>query len=574
MSLRSRINLLITILMLAFLLATGNIVISNIRKSVEEEIEASTKVTVQLLTTVIYSSQFVPGNQTQRELLLNFLQNLGRVRANEIRLYDNLGDPVYVSPPSTYKAGRDAPEWFSTLVAPKSSVVNLRVRGGALHIVPDSSRSVLDAWDDLRGLIWAAAAFFLVVNVLVFWLVGRSLKPLKQILAGLKKMEAGQFSARLPRFKLPEFGRVSNTFNSMAETLEDSVAENQRLALIVKQTGDAILIRDFDGKILFWNPAAERLFGYASEEILGKSAEILAPPERKAEMEENLMRVARRELIENLETQRVTREGRVLDVALSAAPLVDPRSEAVVGAIVSLRDITEKKKAEEAERELEQKRELTQLIQRHIEEERRALARELHDELGQSATAIKTIAMTIANRAGEREPEIHSQAKTIVSVAGQLYDMVHGMIHQLRPSALDHLGLPDALQEAVATWRSRHPDTQFALRLGAGLEDLGEALNVTIYRMIQECVTNAIRHAKSNQVRISVTREPAGAHEEALRVVVQDDGVGMSAGAAQAKGRIGLLGMRERVEALGGQLEITSRPGEGVRVGAKIPIVQ
>src|SRR5690606_31927673 len=97
--------------------------------------------------------------------------------------------------------------------------------------------------------------------------------------------------------------------------------------------------------------------------------------------------------------------------------------------------------------------------------ERRALARELHDEFSQCVTAIRTIGMTIANRAGERAPETRTQALTIVSVAGQLYDMVHGMIRRLRPDPPGRLGLAQALEEAVAGWRARHPDMTFRLSL-------------------------------------------------------------------------------------------------------------
>src|SRR5689334_23694758 len=111
-----------------------------------------------------------------------------------------------------------------------------------------------------------------------------------------------------------------------------------------------------------------------------------------------------------------------------------------------MRDITEHRRAQQTERELEQNRRLTQLIQTRLEEERRSIARELHDELGQCVTAIKTIGAAIANRTVEAAPEIHRSAQTIVQVASHIYDVVHGIIRQLRPSALDHLGLQEAIE--------------------------------------------------------------------------------------------------------------------------------
>ncbi|HVS27750.1 MAG TPA: PAS domain S-box protein [Burkholderiales bacterium] len=569
MSLRFRINLLITVLMLLFIVATGIIIVDDKRKSVKEEMEGTTRVTVQLLTTALYSSQFIPGATTQRQVLLDFLKNLGRVRASEIKLYDGLGNTVYESPPSRYKAGRSAPEWFSRLVSPKLEVVTLRIQGGLLEITPNPSRSILDAWDDLQNLMWLALIFFVVVNVLVFWFIGRSLKPVQQILNGLSQMQKGNFDARLPQFALPELASISQTFNRMAGVLQESVAENRRLALIVKQSSDAIMIHDLQGNISFWNPAAERLFGYAAQEIAGCSATLLTPPGRKGEIADNLEIVARRGLVENVETQRLAKDGRRVDVSLSVAPLIDPHNEQVIGEICSMRDITEKKRAEQAARELEENRRLTQLIQSHVEEERRSLARELHDELGQYATAIKTIGASIANRL-ESAPEVRASAQTIVEVAARIYDAMHGIISRLRPSALDNLGLTETLQDSVAAWQSRHPEINFKLQFSGKLDDLGETLNITFYRIVQECLTNAIRHAQAAQVEITTTREQAN-NQDSVCLSVRDDGRGAAAEIAPL-GHFGLLGMRERVQALNGTFAVESAPNKGFCVTVTIPL--
>jgi PAS domain S-box-containing protein len=297
-------------------------------------------------------------------------------------------------------------------------------------------------------------------------------------------MEKGRFDTRLPRFELPEFDAICHTFNRMAENLEESLAENRRLALVTKQSSDAIIIHDLEGRISFWNPAAGRMFGYRDDEIVGRSATLLTPPERLSEIQENLDAVMQRQLVEMVETQRLTRDGRVVDVALSAAPLVDPASNQVIGEICSMRDITEHKLVQRAERELEQNRKLTQLMQNRLEEERRSIARELHDELGQCVTAIKTIGTAISNRTRENAPEIHGNAQTIVSVAAHIYDVVHGIIRQLRPTALDHLGLSATLKETVAAWQARHKDIACELRL-EGEPRIGETVNITIYRIVQ-----------------------------------------------------------------------------------------
>jgi PAS domain S-box-containing protein len=569
MSLRVRLNLIITALIVLFTLVTGKIIVDDMRNSIREEIEAGTRVTLQLLTAVLYESDLARQRTGSEHVLLPFLENLGRVRAHEIRFYDRRGSLVYRSPPPLYKAGRSAPEWFTRVVGPTLPEVELKTAEGRVVIAPDPSRAILDAWDDLSRLLWLLVGFLLAVNLAVFFLLGRSLRPVRAILSGLSQMEQGRFHVRLPAFELPEFDSIGQTFNRMADALEESHAENRRLALVAKQSSDAIIIHDLQGNISFWNPAAERLFGYHADAIVGKSARLLTPPDLEAELGENLSIIRAGGLIEHLETRRVAQDGRVVEVAMSAAPLVDPASNEVIGEICSLRDITEHKRAQQAEAELEQNRRFTQLIQTRLEEERRAIARELHDEMGQSVTAIRTIGAAIANRTEHSDAQIHSNARTIVQVAGHLYDVVHSIIRQLRPSALDHLGLQDALEGWVETWRSRYPDVQLDLTLEGDLSNLGETVNITAYRIVQECLTNVVRHAGANRAQISVCRTG-----DALEVVVEDNGRGLGERNANEAARFGLLGMRERVQALHGEFELVSRTGGGLSVRARIPLAR
>lgn len=569
--LRFRINFVITLVIVLFALAASDVLIEETRRSIREEVEAGTKVTVQLMETVIVNTRANAQSGPHNQALLSFLRHLGRVRANEIKMYDENDQLIYTSPPSQYKLGKWAPDWFTRLADPKIGEFRLNLPNGSVVITSDASRSILDAWDDLKSFFWLVLGFFVLVNVLVFWLLGRSLRPIGKILGGLSEMEKGRFDTRLPRFELPEFDAISHTFNRMAENLEQSLAENQRLALVTKQSSDAIIIHDLEARISFWNPAAGRMFGYRDDEIVGRSATLLAPPERQGEIQDNLDAVMQRQLVEMVETQRLTKDGRVVDVALSAAPLVDPASNEVIGEICSMRDITEHKLVRRTERELEQNRKLMQLIQNRLEEERRSIARELHDELGQCVTAIKTIGTAISNRTRESSPEIHGNAQTIVSVAAHIYDVVHGIIRQLRPTALDHLGLSATLKETVAAWRARHKDIACELRLEGELEGLGETVNITIYRIVQECLTNVIRHAAATRADILIVRERDAGRGDVVRVTVRDNGKGIAQRNEREATRFGLMGMRERVQALDGTFQIENRPGEGVTVTAVIP---
>jgi two-component system sensor histidine kinase UhpB len=572
MSLRFRINLVITLVIVVFTIATGNLLIEETRRSIREEMEAGTRITAQLLETVIANTRPSVQDATHNQILLSFLQRVGRVRANEIRLYDGDDKLLYTSPPPVYKRGRWAPQWFTELVKPQLIDFRLNLLNGSVVITPDPSRSVLDAWDDLKQFFWLMLGFFVLVNVIVFWLLGRSLRPVGKILGGLSLMEKGRFETRLPLFGSPEFDSIGHVFNRMAQNLEESLAENRRLALVAKQSSDAIIIHDLEGRISFWNPAAERMFGYRMEDIVGRSATLLTTPARYGEVQENLDTVKRRDLIEMIETQRLTKDGRVVDVALSAAPLVDPVSDEVIGEICSMRDITEHKLAQQAERELEQNRQLTRVIQSRLEEERRSIARELHDELGQCVTAIKTIGTAISNRTQENAPDTHANALTIVSVASHIYDVVHGIIRQLRPTALDHLGLSETLRDTVSIWRERHPDIACFLRLEGALEGMGETINITVYRIVQECLTNVSRHAVATRSDIDVARCKDPQRGDVVKVTVRDNGKGFAQQLESEATRFGLIGMRERVQALDGEFRIDSSPGEGMTVTAVIPV--
>ena len=570
-SLRFRINLVITLVIVAFTIGAGHIILEDMRRSIREEMEAGTRVTVQLMETVI-AGIHRPTREERSEALLAFLRHVGRVRANEIRLYDANEVLLYESPPSVYKQGRWAPAWFESLVRPDLSEFRLNLPNGTVVITPDPSRSILDAWDDTKNFLWIVLGFFLLLNALVFWLLGRSLRPLGSILGGLSEMERGRFDVRLPDHPLPEFASISHTFNRMAQALQESLAENSRLALVAQQSSDAMMIHDLEGRVSFWNEAAAQLFEYAAPEIVGRSATLLTPPGRQSEIAENLAVVRRRERVENQETQRMTKSGKLIDVALSAAPMIDPASGEVIGEICALRDITEHKRMQATERELEENRRLTQVIQYRLEEERRTIARELHDELGQCVTAIKTIGTAIANRSQSQSPETHANAKTIVSVAAHIYDVVHGMIRQLRPSTLDHLGLGDTLRASLANWRERHPEVDCELKIEGDLEGLSESVNIAIYRVVQECLTNVVRHAQASRAEVSLVRGRDVAGVENAVLTVCDNGKGLPQRNEFEATRFGLIGMRERVQALGGRLDVTSEEGQGVTVRAVIPL--
>jgi two-component system sensor histidine kinase UhpB len=446
MRLRTRLNLVVAGLSAAFVIVLIAAEIQSSRGSVREEIEAANRVAAQLLgrLTAVYSRVGGP------DLVLQFLQQLGRVRSNEISLESATGEVFYRSPPSTYKAGREAPAWFARLLAPKPARYTYALPGGvSLVVEAQASRAVLDAWDDIARLSAIAAIMLVIVNMLAFWLVARVLKPFPIIADGLERIQQGDLAFRLPKLPGFEAQAIGAAFNRMAQAVEDKVQ-------------------------------AER-------------------------------------------------------------------------------------KAREAEARLEERREMASLADQRVEEERRLIAHELHDEFGQSVTAIRSLALAIATQGGVRDPATGEVARLISDEAARLYDAMHGLIPRLAPLSLDTIGLAATLENLVRDWQRRHPSIALTLRQTLPA-DLGPSVTLAIYRVVQEGLINALRHAHAARVDID-------AQFDARRIVVTviDDGVGLPAEWARP-GHYGLRGLADRVAQLGGDFKIGNHEGRGVCLRAEIPL--
>jgi signal transduction histidine kinase len=228
------------------------------------------------------------------------------------------------------------------------------------------------------------------------------------------------------------------------------------------------------------------------------------------------------------------------------------------------------------ERVLAQNRELAQQNLRIQESERKHLARELHDEFGQYLNVIKLDAVAIRESAGRDAVAALDAALAIIRAVDHVHEAVGQMIARLRPVGLDELGLVAAIEHCVEQWRERQPATRLTLELGGCLDDLPEALTLTVYRLIQEGLTNVFKHASARHAVIRLERL-GGAGEsglprepDELRLTVSDDGRGMQAGTQRS--RFGLEGMRERVEMAQGRFELASAPGQGLRFTARLPV--
>jgi two-component system sensor histidine kinase UhpB len=215
---------------------------------------------------------------------------------------------------------------------------------------------------------------------------------------------------------------------------------------------------------------------------------------------------------------------------------------------------------------LTQQQAVARTVTDRLEADRRAIARELHDELGQSITAVAALAGAIVQRCADN-PAVSQSAEVIRDVASRMHDDVRALLTRLRPPAPGHdeETLADAVRSYLAAWQSRHPDIELSSELFAGPYPLPDDITLTALRVVQESCTNIVRHAQARHARVRLLREADG-----LLVEISDDGRGIEPAPGQAG--FGLTGMRERVAAVAGQLDISSPHGGGTRIRARLPL--
>jgi len=212
---------------------------------------------------------------------------------------------------------------------------------------------------------------------------------------------------------------------------------------------------------------------------------------------------------------------------------------------------------------LQHKSDLLQRLYTAKEDERLALARELHDEMGQTSTAIRT-EVAVLQRIGRLHHEADESVKRIGESAQHLSQMTRQMLHRLRPPALDSMGLEQALMSLCDNWQ-QNTQTVCEFKVPTLPEGLNDYACVTVYRIVQEALTNVTRHANAKHVRVELTLDSQG-----LNLKIEDDGQGMADTQAVHKG-FGLLGMQERVASVAGRMSISSKLGQGVRLAIQIP---
>lgn len=445
MSLRFRLNLLVTFLSLAFVIVVGTVLVNDTRVSIREQEEAAMRVTIQLLDNVILNSTLNPSLGPTHLVMQGFLRNLGGVRSSHIELYDHVDNLLYVSPESKFMREVKPPKLFVKLVSPKPELIARKIHYGTLLVRSHPDGSVREAWSSFRQVMLIGLLFFVLLNVFVYAFLSHALRPVQHILDAIQRVEKGDLSIKLQQFNLPEFNKIGQSLNRMVLALD-------------------------------------------------------------------------------------------------------------------------------AERQLEENRQLTQLIQTHIEDERRSLARELHDELGQYVTVIKTFAVGIGNQAKQQGLDvIEKNAAVIASSANQIYDGMHNIIRQLRPGSLDNLGISETLKDLVSVYQKQHPSVDIVFEMPEPINHVSESISINLYRIVQEAVNNALKYAQANEIKVSLHQQRIN-DNDLIVMIIEDDGVGMDLEKVDQNKHFGLLGMKERVQGLEGSFSLRSNEQDGMQ-GTRIQIM-
>jgi len=373
------------------------------------------------------------------------------------------------------------------------------------------------------------------------------------------------------------------------------------LAAIVDSSDDAIISKNLDGVITSWNQGAERIFGFTAAEAVGKSITMIIPQERHDEESGILSRLKKGERIDHFETVRMRKDGTKLDISITVSPVKD-RTGRITGASKVARDISEKKKFERAMHENEERlrtmaiglesevlkrtRELDQRNAEAIEqtervqdlsnrllqtqdEERRHIARELHDSAGQTLTVMGFHVSKLMNMSKKMAPQLMKEAEEVHHLVQRLVQEIRTASYLLHPPLLDEGGLPLALDWYTQGLKERS-GLQIALHIPRDFGRYPVPVELAIFRIVQECLTNVHRHSGSNSADIDIVRENG-----TIIVSVKDRGKGISparlAEIQTSRKSVGIGGMRERIRLIHGTLNIESS-GTGMTVQAKIPI--
>ncbi|MGA2848417.1 MAG: PAS domain S-box protein [Terracidiphilus sp.] len=354
-------------------------------------------------------------------------------------------------------------------------------------------------------------------------------------------------------------------FRDVAERRREQTATAEQAALL-ELTQDAVFVIDMEGTVLFWSRGAEAMFGYTKAQAVGKTAHDLLHTDHTQSFDD-----IRAELLKAGHWEgdmiKTAQDGTRVIVSGRWAMQWGKRGQPPRVLVINS-DITERKRGEESlllQKEL--LRALAERLQSVREEDRKVVARELHDQIGQILTSIKMDMTWMARHLPPSEDKVLTRLAESLQSINNGVKAVRAICSGLRPGVLDDLGLAAAIEWQGSEFASRN---DVVCRVTVPEVDLhmdGDRATAA-FRIFQECLTNVIRHAQAKSVRVNLSQE-----DEFILLVVEDDGIGFcESDLSNTFGSLGLLGMKERAQFCGGDVHISSSPGSGTTVTIRIPV--
>jgi len=437
MSLRGLINARIVLSVVLILIIGGVMAIWQARQSVQKEINSSFNLALEMLE---LSFNYPANRMVSEQHWMRQLSTIQKTRHIHISLVNDDGTESDWLADDELSEQESPPAWFNMAVTSDypSASYDIRLLDGstkALLIRADPIDEVAEAWSESLAFFWSIVLMMMVIFIAINIVFHSMLRTVHAILAGLRRVESGEYGKKLPPFKISEFDAIAAEVNNLSDALDTARQNNQALA-------------------------------------------------------------------------RHTM---------------------------------------------------------HIQEnERQTMSRELHDEMGQSLTAVK--AMAVATK--QPQAKINEISDSIIGICNHLSVVVRSMMRTLHPLSLADLGLAATLTDLVSEWQRRHPTLKIELNYDEAVDWLNEEVAIHVYRIVQECLTNVVRHSEATEAMVMVRRYSIKGQNQVV-IRVEDNGIG---GSTEGEG-FGVLGMRERVESMGGQFVFESNGNVGVRVRAWMPFI-
>jgi PAS domain S-box-containing protein len=355
----------------------------------------------------------------------------------------------------------------------------------------------------------------------------------------------------------------------LSETRQSQTSEFNHA--VMASMGEGLYTLDTRGLATYINPAAERLFGWSSEELLGRRMHDMTHYQHPdgspfpADECAGLQVLRKGMVLSDHEDVFIRKDGTFFPVVYSSSPIA-PDGD-IIGLVVVFRDMTAQKEAEEALfKSREELRSLAARLQAAREEERTELARDIHDELSGTLTALKMDLSLLPDRAAKDRNLFFEKLNSMSDLIDRTLGRVHTIVTGLRPAVLDKLGLVAAIEWQSGEFYDR---SGIVCELHLPSEDipLDSNRSTAVFRIFQEALTNVTRHAQATKVFIDLKSETGN-----LILMVRDNGKGIDEKVIDSPNSIGLLGMRERALSFGGTAEVTLLPGQGTLVTVRVPI--